>query len=165
MQLRQRHFIDSHKLATGLATLGLMAAYDAWDNATAWLYLGLHGGYGVLWALKSRSFPDSQWEAPCGVPWGLTIWGALSLYWVSPWLITSRDLAAPPWLVGVATLTFTLPLPLPPVLVIVDEEPVCRAISDILGRQGSCTLSGTNGQIGSDRAYDVGERRGQRCRG
>jgi protein-S-isoprenylcysteine O-methyltransferase Ste14 len=108
MPLRQRHFIDSHKLATGLATLGLMAAYDAWDNTTAWLYLGLHGGYGVLWALKSRTFPDAQWEAPCGVPWGLTIWGALSLYWVSPWLITSRDLTAPPWLVGLATLTFTL---------------------------------------------------------
>ncbi len=108
MHLRQRHFIDSHKLATGLATLGLMAAYDAWDNTTAWLYLGLHGGYGVLWALKSRAFPDAQWEAPCGVPWGLTIWGALSLYWVSPWLITSQNLVAPPWLVGVATLTFTL---------------------------------------------------------
>ena len=80
MHLRQRHFIDSHKLATGLATLGLMAAYGAWDNTTAWLYLGLHGGYGVLWALKSRTFPDAQWEAPCSVPWGLTIWGALSLY-------------------------------------------------------------------------------------
>ena len=43
-------------------------AYDyfnkAWDNVLAWIYLALHGTYGVLWILKSRYFGDlaGLWE-------------------------------------------------------------------------------------------------------
>jgi hypothetical protein len=46
------------------------------------VYLALHGTYGLLWILKSRTFPDKQWEQP--VPWslGLATWALLTLYWV-----------------------------------------------------------------------------------
>ncbi len=100
MALRQKHFIDSHKVANAPVILGLMAAYGAWENPTAWVYLALHGTYGFLWFLKSRTFPDRQWEAETSLPYGLAIWGALSLYWIAPWMICAWDLHAPPWFLG-----------------------------------------------------------------
>lgn len=100
MQLPHKFFIDTHKGSNALAILALMAHFDAWHNETAWVYLALHGTYGALWITKSRVFPDKQWEQP--VPWstGLATWAFLSLYWVAPYLITSRDLHAQPWLLG-----------------------------------------------------------------
>jgi len=98
--MRQKHFIDSHKLATGIFILLLMAAYHQWDNPTAWIYLALHGTYGILWAVKSRIFPDASWEQPTGWLYGALIWGGLSLYWVAPWLIMARAVQAPAWYLG-----------------------------------------------------------------
>ena len=77
-----------------------MAVYHQWNNPAAWVYLALHGGYGILWALKSRIFPDRQWEQPAGLGYGLVIWGGLTLYWIAPWLLTARGVQAPPWLLG-----------------------------------------------------------------
>lgn len=100
MQLPHKFFIDSHKGSNAVAIVALMTWFDAWHNETAWVYLGLHGTYGLLWILKSRFFPDKQWERP--VPWsmGLVTWAFLTLYWVGPYVITSRDLHAAPWLLG-----------------------------------------------------------------
>jgi protein-S-isoprenylcysteine O-methyltransferase Ste14 len=95
--MKQKHFIDFHKGITGLYVLLLISAYRQWDNPTAWLYLALHGTYGVLWVLKSRIFPDRQWEQPTGWGYGLVIWGGLSLYWIAPWLLVSRGGNAPGW--------------------------------------------------------------------
>jgi protein-S-isoprenylcysteine O-methyltransferase Ste14 len=95
--MKQRHFIDSHKGVTFLAVLLLMAVYDQWHNPTAWVYLALHGTYGLLWVLKSRFFPDRQWERPTGLGYGLVIWAGLTLYWIAPWLLTSRSAEAPAW--------------------------------------------------------------------
>ena len=44
--MKQKHFIDSHKGATPLAVLGLMAFYGSWENTTAWLYL-------ATWAVRN----------------------------------------------------------------------------------------------------------------
>lgn len=64
----------------------------------AWLYLALHGTYGVLWVLKSLLFPDRAWEQPCSVAYGAgVIWAALSCYWVAPWFVVSRRVAPAPW--------------------------------------------------------------------
>ena len=95
--MKQRHFIDSHKGATALAVLSLMALYDQWQNPTAWVYLALHGTYGVLWVLKSRIFPDRQWEQSTGLGYDLVIWGGLTLYWIAPWSLAARDIHAPGW--------------------------------------------------------------------
>ena len=107
--LRQRHFIDSSKLANAFVVLGLMALYDAWELAAAWLYLALHGTYGVLWVLKSRTFGDAQWERPTSVGYGIVIWIGLGLYWVGPWLIVSGR-SGPPgaWWYGLCVALYTL---------------------------------------------------------
>jgi steroid 5-alpha reductase family enzyme len=99
--VRQRHFIDSHKLLAGAAILLMMARRGAWNLNTAWVYLALHGTYGVLWFAKSRIFPDQTWERRTGVLYGLVIWASLTLYWVAPWILVHRGREAPPWLIGV----------------------------------------------------------------
>jgi len=98
--LKQKYFIDSHKAATGLVVLLIMAIFGQWQNTTAWIYLALHGTYGILWVLKSRIFPDKSWEARANWGYGLVIWGGLTLYWIAPWLLMSRGVQAPPWYLG-----------------------------------------------------------------
>lgn len=99
--MKQKFWIDSHKCATGMVVLGLMAWHHAWDNVVAWTYLALHGTYGLLWVLKSRFFGDKSWEQEASLRLGLTAWVGLSLYWVSPWLIvTGRAGKTPPWLLA-----------------------------------------------------------------
>ena len=105
--MKQKHFIDSHKAVTGLFVLALMALYDQWQNPTAWVYLALHGTYGILWVLKSHIFPDKSWEQPATWRYALIAWGGLSVYWVAPWLLTSRGVQAPPWYLAVCISMFT----------------------------------------------------------
>lgn len=95
MLLRQRHFIDTHKAATAPAVLTMMALHSEWANPTAWLYLALHGTYGLLWVVKSRVFPDGSWEQPTSIAYGLAIWGGLSLYWIAPWILVRGSVRAP----------------------------------------------------------------------
>jgi steroid 5-alpha reductase family enzyme len=95
--MKKRHFIDTHKGATFLFVILMMAIYNQWENQTLWIYLALHGTYGLLWILKSKFFPDTQWEQPSNLVFGLIIWGGLSLYWVAPWLLASRSIVAPPY--------------------------------------------------------------------
>ncbi len=106
--MKQKFFIDTHKGITFAAILVLMAIYNQWQNTTAWIYLSLHGTYGILWVLKSRIFPDRQWENPSSVWYGLYIWMGLSLYWISPFLITSRGTNAPAWLLALCVCMYVL---------------------------------------------------------
>lgn len=105
--MKQKYFIDSHKAATFLVVLALMAWFGRWQNTTAWVYLALHGSYGILWVLKSRIFPDKQWEEDKALFFGLYIWVGLSLYWVAPFIITSQDVQAPAWLLGISVSLYT----------------------------------------------------------
>ena len=106
--MKQKHFIDSHKGATALFTLLMMFVYSRYENTTLWIYLALHGGYGVLWILKSFIFGDRQWEQECSIFYGLYIWSGLSLYWISPYLIASRDIQAPLWYICVCVFVYIL---------------------------------------------------------
>lgn len=95
MKLKINYFINSQKGLTFLAILGLMMLYHQWNNPTAWVYLALHGTYGWLWVFKSACFPDEQWHRPTSLWFGLVSWAALCLYWIAPWLLTSRGVQAP----------------------------------------------------------------------
>lgn len=107
--LPHKYYIDSHKGLTAPFVLGLIAYYHAWDNVLAWIYLALHGTYGLLWVLKSRYFGDKNWERPVGFGMGSFTWIALSLYWISPWLIvTHRNHPIAPWMVGACIAMYVL---------------------------------------------------------
>jgi len=99
--MKQKHFINTHKAVTFVVVLILMAVYSGWDNTTAWVYLGLHGTYGILWVMKSRIFPDRSWEENASLGLGLVYWAGLSLYWITPWLILSRGIIIPGWYLGI----------------------------------------------------------------
>jgi protein-S-isoprenylcysteine O-methyltransferase Ste14 len=107
--VKHKFWIDSHKGATGLVVLGMIAWYHAWDNLIAWIYLALHGTYGLLWVLKSHFFGDKQFDQKASLAYGLVTWAGMSLYWVAPWVITSgRAHAAPPWFVGLCISMYSL---------------------------------------------------------
>jgi steroid 5-alpha reductase family enzyme len=108
MALKHRYFIDSHKLSNAPVILAMMAYYGAMRNSTAWVYLGLHGAYGLLWFLKSRTFGDAQWEKPITFFLGAGTWAVLSLYWIAPWMIASRGIEAPAWFLGVAIAVYAV---------------------------------------------------------
>ena len=96
--MKQKHFIDFHKGITFLYILYLINYYVAYENTTIWVYLGLHGTYGVLWVLKSMIFPDKSWEVKAGFLYGLFILAGLSLYWISPWILYQDILIMGIWL-------------------------------------------------------------------
>ena len=112
MTLREKYFIDIHKGATGLFMVLLMNVYGTWDSVTSWVYLALHGTYGILWISKSILFPDRTWERETSVWYGLYMWFGLTLYWASGWIINSgffnngTPQVAPPWLIGFCVSIF-----------------------------------------------------------
>ena len=85
---------------------------QTWSNVTSWVYLAIHGTYGILWISKSILFPDSTWERETSIWYGLYIWFGLTLYWGSGWIINSGYFNdgipqnAPVWLIGLCISMF-----------------------------------------------------------
>jgi protein-S-isoprenylcysteine O-methyltransferase Ste14 len=87
--MKLKHPINLHKGLTAFYVLGLMTLYRNFSIA-AWVYLALHGGYGLLWLLKDRIYPDKRWEEEIP-PWlGIVTFLSLGAYWIAPWLLISR---------------------------------------------------------------------------
>ncbi|MFC1706959.1 DUF1295 domain-containing protein [Planctomycetota bacterium] len=70
----------------------LMALYDNYSVA-AWVYLALHGTYGLCWLLKHLAFRDPSWEVRVTFGGALNAWLlVLGPYWVAPFLLISSVL-------------------------------------------------------------------------
>jgi steroid 5-alpha reductase family enzyme len=96
-----RYPVNVHKGLTGPLVFVLMIVYDNWSTA-AWVYLALHGGYGLLWLFKEQVFPDKQWARHVSVGYGLTAFIGLALYWIAPFLLISQHREPAGWVVGLA---------------------------------------------------------------
>jgi protein-S-isoprenylcysteine O-methyltransferase Ste14 len=106
--LRFSWVINVQKGGTLAFVLALMAAYDVWTPA-AWTYAALHGSYGLCWLLKEAVFPDPNWQRPITIGGALASWTfVLGPYWLAPWLLIRAGGEAPPWLLGVCGLFYTL---------------------------------------------------------
>ncbi|MEG4069408.1 DUF1295 domain-containing protein [Microcoleus sp. Pol11C2] len=68
----------------------------------AWVYLALHGTYGLLWLLKDQIYPDKQWEQEISVGMGIFGFVLVSLYWVAPFILISSGSQPPLPLVAAA---------------------------------------------------------------
>ena len=97
--MKQKHYIDFHKGATFVYILGLIYIFNdkifasnTSNSISIYIYLALHGTYGILWILKSNIFPDKQWEQKCSIWYGLLIWFGLSLYWIAPYIIINYNI-------------------------------------------------------------------------
>jgi protein-S-isoprenylcysteine O-methyltransferase Ste14 len=105
--MKIKHVVNFHKGSTFLFVIALMIAYQNFTLGP-WVYLSLHGTYGILWLLKDRLYPDRQWEQKISWPLGLLSFGIISLYWVAPFiLISSRTEPSLP-LVAAAIALYTL---------------------------------------------------------
>jgi len=99
--VKQKHYIDLHKGATFFYILFLIFINDSnVTNINTYVYLALHGTYGILWILKSNIFPDRQWESKCSVWYGLLIWFGLSLYWIAPYIIITDSIESSNWYIA-----------------------------------------------------------------
>ena len=99
--MKQKHYIDLHKGATFLYILFLIFMNDfVVTTINAYVYLALHGTYGILWILKSNIFPDKQWESKCSLWYGLLIWFGLSLYWIAPYIIIAENVQPSNWYIA-----------------------------------------------------------------
>ncbi|MBD2096172.1 DUF1295 domain-containing protein [Trichocoleus sp. FACHB-591] len=87
--MKAKHIINLQKGLTGFVVLGLMWAYQNFTIGP-WIYLALHGTYGLLWLLKDQLFPDKQWEQKISPGQGIFVGIILVLYWVAPFLLISR---------------------------------------------------------------------------
>ena len=105
--MKIKHVINLHKGLTALVILGLMVFYQNFQTGP-WIYLALHGTYGLMWLLKDRIYPDQQWEQDISLPMGMVTFVMLGAYWVAPWLLISRGMAVPPALIALAVFSTLL---------------------------------------------------------
>ena len=74
--MKQKHYIDFHKGLTFIYILVLMYIFKDKlneSNVNIYIYLALHGNYGILCILKSKFFPDKQSESKCSIWYFLLI--------------------------------------------------------------------------------------------
>jgi hypothetical protein len=55
----QRYYINFHKGSMPFLILGMMIYYDNYSLA-CWIYLSLHGSYGLIWLIKDFTLPDDS---------------------------------------------------------------------------------------------------------
>ncbi len=87
--------VNFQKTGTFAWVLLLMTLYGRWTT-DAWVYLALHGTYGMLWLMKDVTFPDPNWQKR------VTLGGAfmsfalvLGPYWSFSWLLISDAIRVP----------------------------------------------------------------------
>ena len=67
-----------------------------YQNTTpaAWVYLAMHGSYGLVWIIKDVAFPDPGWQARATIAGGINAFVlVLGWYWAFGWLLVSATAA------------------------------------------------------------------------
>ena len=88
MKLNQ--IINLHKGLTVFVVAGLMMFYKNYSIA-AWVYLSLHGTYGILWLLKEKIFPDQYFKEKINFITSITGFIFLGSYWIAPFILISSQ--------------------------------------------------------------------------
>ena len=94
MAIKIKHPINLHKGLTLFVVSGMMVFYNNFTLGP-WIYLALHGGYGLLWLLKDRVYPDKRWEEEVPIGLAISTFLFLGLYWVAPFLLISQGTVPP----------------------------------------------------------------------
>ena len=70
--------------------LGLLIWYYHNTSTAAWIYLAMHGSYGLVWILKDIAFPDPAWQVRVTIGGGINAFVlVLGWYWAFGWLLIS----------------------------------------------------------------------------
>lgn len=92
MKLNQ--IINLHKGLTVFVVIGLMIFYQNFTIAP-FVYLALHGTYGILWLLKEKIFPDPYFKEKVNFLKSVTGFVFLGSYWIAPFLLISSQISVP----------------------------------------------------------------------
>jgi len=92
--LKAAWVINFQKAGTFIVYAAMMWYYadktPAATSTAAWVYLALHGGYGLVWLIKDVAFPDPNWQRNVTFLGGLNMFlTVLGPYWVFGWLLFS----------------------------------------------------------------------------
>lgn len=108
MKFTVNQVINTHKILVSPLVLFMMWHYNNWSNE-AFLYLGLHGTYTLLWIMKQALYPDKRFEQPIPLAIGiLTPFLPLAAYYMAPYLLISRHTLLPGWVFAAAPAIYTL---------------------------------------------------------
>jgi protein-S-isoprenylcysteine O-methyltransferase Ste14 len=70
--------------------LGFLMWWYGNTSPAAWIYLAMHGSYGLVWLLKDTCFPDPNWQTRVTILGGLNaFFTVLGWYWAFGWLLIS----------------------------------------------------------------------------
>jgi protein-S-isoprenylcysteine O-methyltransferase Ste14 len=73
-----------------LVFLGALMVYYQNTSVSAWIYLALHGTYGLVWLFKDLAFPDPNWQKRITIGGGINAFlFVLGPYWLFGWLLIS----------------------------------------------------------------------------
>jgi protein-S-isoprenylcysteine O-methyltransferase Ste14 len=101
-------YINAHKVLVIPVVLGLMWVYNNW-SIEAFIYLSLHGTYSLLWLLKEANYPDRRFDEKQPLWIGvLFIFLPLAGYYVAPYLLISRHIALPPYLIAIVLFLYSI---------------------------------------------------------
>ncbi len=92
MKLNQ--IINLHKGLTAFVVVGFMILFDNFTIAP-YVYLALHGTYGLLWLLKEKIFPDPYFKEKINFLTSVTGFIFLGSYWVAPYILISSQKPVP----------------------------------------------------------------------
>ena len=93
--------INAHKILVIPIVLALMWHFHNW-SAAAFLYLGLHGTYTLLWLIKQAVFPDKRFAEPMPLWIGVfTPFLPLMGYMIGSYLLISEYTLLPNWVFAV----------------------------------------------------------------
>lgn len=84
--LKLCHVVNFQKGFTGLFVRSLMGYYSNYSLG-CWVYLSLHGSYGVIWVLKDLTFPDKNAQKALSLLSFTLLVPLLSAYWVPAFLL------------------------------------------------------------------------------
>lgn len=95
--------INAHKVLVTPIVLAMMWYFHNW-SAAAFLYLGLHGTYTLLWLIKESVFADKRFAQPIPLRIGLLIpFLPLMAYMIGPYLLISEHTVPPNWVFALAS--------------------------------------------------------------
>ncbi len=80
--------INIQKLGCLFFTFALMVYFNNFSKG-CWVYLGLHGSYGLMWVLKDITFPDKSFQRKVGLIEFIMVALILILYYLMPFMMTS----------------------------------------------------------------------------
>jgi hypothetical protein len=93
-------WINTHKILVAPTVLAMMWLQQNWSTE-AFLYLALHGTYTLLWLAKYAIYRDQSFEERLPIGIGIAfVFLPLQAYLIAPWMLISRHVQHPPYLLA-----------------------------------------------------------------